>query len=907
MACFCYYIEVPYELSTSGGEQLYVSYTQCGGQPTSTNTATVLSIDLGSSFAFYICSYLGAPPTFKYGFFGNEQLISGINVTFIGNECTNDTDCYGPPATPDPTQTPTQTPTNSPTQTPTQTPTKTPRPTPSITASPTLTPTQTRTPNPTPSTTPLLCGQAFTEVNPGSSYFYTDCCGNFQQGTQNGLSITMDYTKPSSGVIKLNVTSSISCPTPTPTVTSTLTPTNTATPTITPTNTTTPTLTRTPTNTPTNSQVVRLKNNCDVFTLFDMGVSCFPISQPSTQSSLDGILSLKITGGTSPYSVYWAGGQRNQTLVGIPQGNYEVVVIDYYGDYSARTICSLFAPTSTITPSPTATPTVTPSGVCPKLCFIALSNQTNYGPLQFNCNGMRNGRTTWITSDEQYNLVWNPARVRWEITGSNPAVPFNPNGGGIFASTSNSLIPTSAWSVVGGTITYQTTMTQGNCPAALPLQINTTVNNSSCNTTTSCNGTITVNAQYGYPPYLFSINGGVTLQSSNTFTNLCSGQYNVIVSDSANNTQTLTTTVGFDSQPVTYQLSLSANTSATQVVNLPNYNSRTTYLQVVSTPPLPPGVTITFNMTVSSLKTYNGPGTGDILDIFSITQGGVPKFPSSTQSITQTGERPNCSPETFTAVTEADTYVLTIGNNSPVLITDTSTLSITNGEAGAQSNCLTNLNQEIYTQFTQASINGCPCCNVVADNRVNTINTNTVTYTPGQNEVSNPLNAFSNVTCGFSDTARVVLNNFSGGSGQYQTSDTFYENCEEALTGTFTTITTERSYLGVPNGTWYFAIRDLNNPSNSTCITVVVDCLNTNCQCYQSVNTTNQDINITYTTCFGNEVEVVVPANNALNFCVKNGTIIFTNPGLAYPTLCGTSCNDDSNCTVCGGGEQIPL
>jgi len=302
MNCGCFYIEVPYELSTSGGEQLFVLYTDCNGTPQSLNTLfQVQTIDLGSSFAFYVCTFMASPPSFKYGFAGDSELISGINVLFTGNECTNDTDCYGPPATPDPTQTPTQTPTNSPTQTPTQTPTKTPRPTPSITASPTLTPTQTRTPNPTPSTTPLLCGQAFTDVNPGSSYFYTDCCGNFQQGSQNGLSITMDYTKPSSGVIKLNVTSSISCPTPTPTVTSTLTPTNTATPTITPTNTTTPTLTRTPTNTPTNSQVVRLKNDCDVFTLFDMGVSCFPISQPSTQSSLDGILSLKITGGTSPF------------------------------------------------------------------------------------------------------------------------------------------------------------------------------------------------------------------------------------------------------------------------------------------------------------------------------------------------------------------------------------------------------------------------------------------------------------------------------------------------------------------------------------------------------------------------------------------------------------------------------
>jgi hypothetical protein len=827
LPCICYYIEVPYELATSGGQQLYVEYTNCDGKVTSTNTSSILSLDTGTGFAFYICCYQGNPPAFKYGFFGPQELISGINVTYTGNECFTDMDCYGPAPSPEPTQTPSNTPSNTPTQTPSVTPTRTPRPTPSITASPTVTPTQTGTPQPTPSSTPILCGEAFTDVNPGSNYFYTDCCGNFQQGTENKLAITMDYTKPSSGVIKMNVTASVSCPTPTPTVTPTLTPTNTATPTITPTSTTTPTLTKTPTQTPTNSQVVRLKNDCDVFTLFDMGVSCFPISQPSSPTALNGILSLKITGGTSPYSIYWAGGQRTQTLVGVPQGNYEVVVVDYYGDYTARTICSLVAPTATVTPSPTATPTVTPSGVCPKLCFIATSSSTNYGPLQFNCNGMLNGRTRWTTSDGQYNIVWNPTRTRWEITGPNTSIPFNPNGGGIFASTSTSLIPDSSWDIVGGLTTYKVSVTQGDCPRVLPLQITTEVNNSSCNSNTSCNGTITVNAQYGYPPYLFSINGGTTLQSSNTFTNLCPGQYNVIVSDSANNTQTVTTTVGFNSQPVTYQLSLSANTSATQVVNLSNYNSRTTYLQVVSTPPLPPGVTITFNMTVSSLKTYNGPGTGDILDVFSITEGGVTKYPSSTQSITQTGDRPNCNPETYTAVTEADTYVLTIGNNSPVLITDTSTLSITSGAAGAQSNCLTNLTQEIYTQFTQASINGCPCCTVVADNRVNTINTNTVTYTPGDTEITNPINALSTARCGFLGTARVTLYDFSGGSGQYQTSDTFHETCEDALNGTFTTSTTGRSYLGVPNGTWYFAIRDLNNPTNATCITVVVDCVDT--------------------------------------------------------------------------------
>ena len=825
MNCACFYIEVPYELSTSGGEQLFVSYTQCSGVPTSTNTATIPSIDLGSSFAFYICTYQASPPTFKYGFFGDSILISGINVTTTGNECTNDIDCYGVPATPDPTQTPTQTPTNSPTQTPTQTPTKTPRPTPGVTSSPTATPTQTRTPNPTPSATPILCGQAYTEVNPGSSYFYTDCCGNFQQGTQSGLSITMDYTKPSSGVIKLNVTSSVSCPTPTPTATPTNTTTPTVTPTVTPTNTTTPTLTKTPTNTPTNSQVVRLKNDCDVFTLFDMGVSCFPILQPSSQSSLDGILSLKITGGTSPYSIYWEGGQRTQTLAGVPQGNYEVLVIDYYGDYSARTICSLFPPTPTITPSPTVTPTVTPSGVCPKLCFIAISSQTNYGPLQFNCNGMRNGRTTWITSDGQYNVVWNPSRTRWEIMGSNPTIPFNPNGGGIFASTSTSLIPDSAWSIVGGVTSYQTTMTQGNCPPVLPLQVNLNIDNNSCNTVGNCDGTITVNAQYGYPPYLFSINGGVSYQTTNTFENLCSGNYNIIVRDSANTVQTANGNVGFDEQPVTYQLSLSANTQATENISLDNYNSRTTYLQVVSTPTLPPGVTVSFNLTISSIKTYNGPGTGTISDTISITENSVVKLPTSTQITSQVGDRPNCNPETFTAVTEADTYQLTISNNSPVLITDTSILSVTNGMAGEQSNCLTNLNQEIFAQFTQSSINGCRCCTVVADTRLNSINTNTVTYTPGGNTVTKPLTATSTVLCGFQGLNSVIITGLSGGSGQYDMTDSYYSTCEQALNGNFNFLqNNSKDYIYVPNGTVYFGLRDSNNPTNVTCVTVFVNC-----------------------------------------------------------------------------------
>ena len=684
----------------------------------------------------------------------------------------------------------------------------------------TPTPTNTRTPSPTPSTTPINCGEAVTT----GGYFYTDCCGNFQQGTQVGILVTMDYTKPSNGVTKLFNDASVSCPTPTPTQTPTLSPTNTTTPTLTPTNTTTPTLTRTPTQTPTNSQVFRLKNDCDVVTLFEMGVRCNPIIQPKTSTSLDGILSLIVTGGTSPYSYYWAGGQRSQTLIGIPQGTYEVVVIDYYGDYSATTFCSLVAPTATMTPSPTATPTVTPSGIAPQLCFIAIGGGTSYGPWQFVGNGSINGRTTW-TYDGNYNIVWSTSRNRWEILGSDNITPFSPVGGGVFASTTTSLYPDAGWGIVGSTQTYSATVTQGRCPLNIPLQVSLTSENSSCNTNTNCNGSVTVSASFGVAPYIYSINNGVTYQTSSVFTNLCPGTYTILTSDATNATNTQTITVGFDNQPITYQLSLSANTSATQTVTTNNYASNTTYLEAVVTPPLPVGLTVSFNLTVSSVKTYNGPGTGIITDNIIITQGGIVKTPSTTSSISQTGNRPNCNPESQVVVDEADTYTLSMNNNSKVLITDTSILQITNGEAGAQSNCLTNLVQTIYAQFTVPSIQGCNCCSIIADSSLVSINNNSVTFIPNSTPITSAVNATSGVVCRAGQGGRVIFTQFVGGSGQYQMTQTFYYDPESAISaGGWSDVVTSSSYLSVPDGLIYFGLRDKNNPSNVTSLAVEVNC-----------------------------------------------------------------------------------
>jgi hypothetical protein len=605
----------------------------------------------------------------------------------------------------------------------------TPTPTPTNTPTNTNTPTYTRTPNPTPSTTPIVYGSGVTTGN----YYYTDSCGNFVQGNQVGLQVSFDYTKPSNGITKLYIATSVDCPTPTPTVTPTITPTNTATQTPTPTNTTTPTLTRTPTQTPTNSLVVKPKNECEVFTLFDMGVTCYPVMMPSGPTSLDGILSLKVTGGTSPYSYYWEGGQRSQTLVGVPAGDYEVTVVDYYGDYTATTICNLFNPSPTPSPTTTVTPTITPSPTCPTLCMTIVN--TTYGvKYQFTCNGMRNGKTLWTNQTDSVvrNIVWFPTKNRWEVVGSDFTTPVTVPGGGILASSNSTLIPDSSWAIIGGTTTYSVNVTQGTCPANIPLNVLYTVNNTECNTNTNCNGSVNVTALYGAPPYTYSINNGGTFQTSNMFNNLCQGTYTILTTDSSGTTQNGTVTVGVNSSPITYNVSLSANTQATEIISGPDYTSKTTYLQVVVNPPLPAGVSISFNLATSSIKTYNGPGTGTIEDNFSITQGGVTMAPTSTQSSTQENSRPFCSPETQTVVSEVDTYSLTITNTQKVLITDTSVLTITQGQQGAQSNCLTNLEQQIYGQFVTAQINGCTCCSVNADTTSSLINENSLNYVPNE-------------------------------------------------------------------------------------------------------------------------------------------------------------------------------
>ena len=545
----------------------------------------------------------------------------------------------------------------------------------------------------TPSTTPIICGVGVTTGN----FYYTDCCGNFTQGTDVGITVSLDYTKPSNGVVKLNTFSEVLCPTPSPTQTPSYTPTNTASPTVTPTVTTTATLTPTPTLTPSLSSVYALKNDCEVFTLFDMGVRCFPVVQPSSPTSNDGILSIKITGGTSPYSIYWEGGQRTQTLVGVPAGSYEVVVVDYYGDYSAQTICSLFAPSQTPTPSITASPTLTPSPVWPNLCLLVIYPDVTYGPYQFVPNGSQNGKPSWRYST--YNVVWNIDNSRWEIQGWDKST-------GIPVSTNTTFIPTSAWSIAGGP-QATITMTQGECGAYAPLQASLEITKSTCNGTQNCNGSISVTTSYGQAPYTYSINNGVTYQSSNIFNGLCPNTYTILVKDSVGSTLSKIATLGYDEAPVTYTIGVTLDNvitvdSSQQIANW----------RVNVTPALPVGTSITFNLNVSDIKEYDRPGTGLINGTTSVSKNGVSIPRNSSDTTSQTTARVNCSPYETITTTTSDVYTVTIGSGDVVSGTSTSILTITDPQVGSNG-CATTLVQDILVATSSPVKNGCSCCEVV--------------------------------------------------------------------------------------------------------------------------------------------------------------------------------------------------
>lgn len=586
----------------------------------------------------------------------------------------------------------------------------------------------------------IICGLGL--IKQGSEYYYTDCCGNFISGFNNtggDLEVSFNYDLARGGVGKLNVPATTSCPSPTPTPTQTVTPTNTTTPTQTPTNTQTPTPSITPSITPSNSPVTRLKNSCDVVTIFDMGISCNVIQNPSSPTSLDGIISVNVTGGTAPYSYFWAGGQRTQTLFGVPQGVYEVVVTDYkwpdgaedgVSDFTASTICSLVGPSPTTTPTMTPTPSNTPPIQCVDLCMTITNEKgvVQLGPVQFTCNGLFNGQFSWFGEyfGKPLYILYNSGRYQLYNDDQGTSPYFFENS--IVATDIFATIPLSGWQYYGGFASGNVSVSTEPCPEYPPLSLSLFSNNNSCRGMINCDGSITANAQGGVAPYYYSINDGVTTQTSPTFNNLCPNNYIVTLYDSVGNVQSSTVEIGFNTDPITYQLSV-VDYGTPVVGGVPNSSTNLTKnYKIQSNPPIPVGTSVTFNLTFSNTKTYSGPGNGTINNTFIVYKNGVQQTPTLVSNTPVVINRPNCSPNLQTGATQTNSITLTMSAGDDFLLIDASDLTLTNPLGSAQTNCTTKLTQTVSSNITQVSVSGNECATAIGSQR--TVLENSITYIP---------------------------------------------------------------------------------------------------------------------------------------------------------------------------------
>ena len=149
-----------------------------------------------------------------------------------------------------------------------------------------------------------------------------------------------------------------------------------------------------------NTPSVQRPNECDVITIFPMGVSCV-VQNPSNDRTFDGAAALVITGGTPPYTIQWENDSFAPAINNIGVGEYSATIIDYYGDFTANTTCVLTAETLTI------------SGMCFVVSGI-VEDQVVY--ISTNSLGLRNGKPYYFLQygvQELGYVFWNQATEEW--------------------------------------------------------------------------------------------------------------------------------------------------------------------------------------------------------------------------------------------------------------------------------------------------------------------------------------------------------------------------------------------------------------------------------------------------------------------------------------------------------------
>ncbi|MBI2279681.1 MAG: gliding motility-associated C-terminal domain-containing protein [Bacteroidetes bacterium] len=232
--------------------------------------------------------------------------------------------------------------------------------------------------------------------------------------------------------------------------------------------------------------------------LNQQNVTCFGVN--------DGVLSVNVNGGTAPYQYNWNSGSlpNTATINNLTSGNYNLIVVDANG----------------------CTQSVNYAITEPTLLNTVVSNQTD-----INCYGLTNGSITSITTGGT-----TPYTYLWSNGGTTPDI--NTLSVGTY-----NLLATDA---NGCTNTLSVNITAPSSP------LTSTISTTPVNCFGENNGTATVLAFGGTPPYQYSWNT-TPIQTTPTANNLTANNYSVTITD-ANGC--LTVGNGIVTQPTSLSLTL---------------------------------------------------------------------------------------------------------------------------------------------------------------------------------------------------------------------------------------------------------------------------------------------------------------------------------------------------------------
>jgi hypothetical protein len=364
-------------------------------------------------------------------------------------------------------------------------------------------------------------------------------------------------------------------------------------------------------------------NTCEIVTLLPLGVVCNS-TNATTPVNTNGSIYLNITGGSAPYNITWSNGGQGQSLINLKPGDYTATIVDYYGDYSATTTCtvgydsfsldkfedcsnsgtyvyyraqepSIFTAGliyeldgrsgcwtssgttlwtsesyvdsfATIKGGPhndceTCLPEPTPTPVYPQ--YICLTkNSAPYTQYTFESGStVYNGFPVWEeTGSTTYKMVYKTTNSSWVMSGW--------TGGILQSVTTSGPPPTGIWLSLGSSETW--TAVSGLCTTT-PIQVSLRLSNPTC--AGSSDGEIMVIVNGGVPTYQYSLDG-VTYQNSSIFSNLNAGSGTVFVKDSLGTITTTTYTLTNQTTSVTYTNKVAITGSTNPVINLQNYRKK---------------------------------------------------------------------------------------------------------------------------------------------------------------------------------------------------------------------------------------------------------------------------------------------------------------------------------------------